>query len=228
MIIWGHGRRRATVGVSWPGRGDAIRERSAQVGPLAVVHQRQRSAARRGSFLRDVESPRIRRAVAVSASGQFCGNFRTSHALVSRGGERSNSWHRAHLRQSAASPACRHTACVCTVFERTHESHDHLERARTHLPAVPSRPRGVVVPRLERAATVVADTVRGAPVRTAPLHATAAALGLTALLVLHVGAAGTAGAGAHPARARGGFPPAPPPFPRGDRRASPPHLWLLD
>src|SRR2546430_17712500 len=85
MIIWGHGRRRATVGVSWPGRGDAIRERSAQVGPLPVVHQRQRSAARRGSFLLDVGSPRIRRAVALSASGQFCGNFRTSHALVSKG-----------------------------------------------------------------------------------------------------------------------------------------------
>src|SRR5438034_7485022 len=89
--------------------------------------------------------------------------------------EGSNSWHRAHLRQLAASPARRHTACVRTVSERTHESHDHLEPARTYLPAVPSRPRGVVVPRLERAATVVANTVRGAPVRTAPLHTTAAA-----------------------------------------------------
>src|SRR5205809_8147599 len=87
MIIWGHGRRRATVGVSWPGRGDAIRERSAQVGPLPVVHHSQRSAARRGSFLRDVWSPLTRRAVALSASGQFCGYFRTSHALVSREGE---------------------------------------------------------------------------------------------------------------------------------------------
>ena len=37
--------------------------------------------------------------------------------------------------------------------------------------------------------------------RTAPLHATAAALGLTALLVLHVGAAGTAGAASMTARA---------------------------
>src|SRR2546425_9462471 len=32
--------------VSWPGRGDTIRERSAQVGPLPVVHHCQRSAAR--------------------------------------------------------------------------------------------------------------------------------------------------------------------------------------
>src|SRR2546426_9956722 len=222
MIIWGHGRRRATVGVSWPGRGDAIRERSAQVGPLPVVHQRQRSAARRGSFLRDVESPRIRRAVALSAPGQFCGNFRTSHALVSRGGERSNSWHRAHLRQWTVPPARWHIACVCTVFERTHESHDHLEPARTDLPAVPSRPRGVVVPRLERAATVAADTVRGAPVRTAPLHATAAALGLTALLVLHVGAAGTAGAASLAGPAPGVFRPARPPLPAGSRAPPPP------
>ncbi len=37
--------------------------------------------------------------------------------------------------------------------------------------------------------------------RTAPLHATAAALGLMALLVLHVGAAGTAGAASMTARA---------------------------
>src|SRR3989454_1997487 len=111
--------------------------------------------------------------------------------------------HRACARdvQSAASPARWHIACACTVVERTHESHDHLERARTDLPAVPSRPRGVVVPRLERAATVVANTVRGAPVRPAPLHTTAAALGLMALLVLHVGAAGTAGAAAMTARA---------------------------
>src|SRR5207249_8313152 len=58
--------------------------------------------------------------------------------------EGSNSWHRAHLRQLAASPARRHMACVRTVSERTHESHDHLEPARTYLPAVPSRPRGVV------------------------------------------------------------------------------------
>src|SRR5439155_5931190 len=38
-----------------------------------------------------------------------------------------------------------------------HESRDHVELARTRVPAVPSRPRGVVVPRLERAPATLVD-----------------------------------------------------------------------
>src|SRR2546429_7610953 len=150
MIIWGHGRRRATVGVSWPGRGDAIRERSAQ-----------------------------------SARSPSCATRNAPAGVAVPGRPLVDRWIK--LRE-LAHPTPRLSIGGCD------ESHRHVELARTRISAVPSRPRGVVVPRLERAATVVANTVRGAPVRPAPLHTTAAALGLMALLVLHVGAAGTAGA----------------------------------
>src|SRR2546422_628005 len=157
MIIWGHGRRRATVGVSWPGRGDAIRERSAQ-----------------------------------SARSPSCGTRNAPAGVAVPGRPLVDRWIK--LRE-LAHPTPRLSIGGCD------ESHRHVELARTRISAVPSRPRGVVVPRLERAATVVANTVRGAPVRPAPLHTTAAALGLMALLVLHVGAAGTAGAASMTARA---------------------------
>src|SRR3989442_187619 len=83
-------------------------------------------------------------------------------------------------------------ACGVQIARR-HESHAHVELARTGVPAVPSRARGVVVPRLERAATAAADAVRGTSVRTGQLHTAAVAAGLTALLVLHLGAADAAG-----------------------------------
>src|SRR5712692_1572335 len=91
-------------------------------------------------------------------------------------------------------------ACGVQIARR-HESHAHVELARTGVPAVPSCPRGVVVPRLERATTAAADTVRGTPVRTGQLHTAAAAAGLTALLVLHLGAADAAGPASMTARA---------------------------
>src|SRR5207245_2659340 len=148
----GHGRRRATVGVSWPGRGDAIRERSAQ-----------------------------------SARSPSCATRNAPAGVAVPGRPLVDRWIK--LRE-LAHPTPRLSIGGCD------ESHRHVELARTRISAVPSRPRGVVVPRLERAATVVANTVRGAPVRPAPLHTTAAALGLMALLVLHVGAAGPAGGAA--------------------------------
>src|SRR2546429_3031460 len=157
MIIWGHGRRRATVGVSWPGRGDAIRERSAQ-----------------------------------SARSPSCATRNAPAGVAVPGRPPVDRWIK--LRE-LRHPTPRLSIGGCD------ESHRHVELARTRISAVPSRPRGVVVPRLERAANVVANTVRGAPVRPAPLHTTAAALGLMALLVLHVGAAGTAGAASMTARA---------------------------
>src|SRR2546429_5589566 len=161
MIIWGHGRRRATVGVSWPGRGDAIRERSAQ-----------------------------------SARSPSCATRNAPAGVAVPGRPLVDRWIK--LRE-LRHPTPRLSIGGCD------ESHRHVVLARTRISAVPSRPRGVVVPRLERAATVVANTVRGAPVRPAPLHTTAAALGLMALPVLHVGAAGTAGAHGLRARAPGGF-----------------------
>jgi len=48
----------------------------------------------------------------------------------------------------------------------------------------------MVVPRLERAPATLVDAVRGTSVRTGQLHTAAAAAGLTALLVLHLGAFG--------------------------------------
>src|SRR5216117_2072500 len=74
-----------------------------------------------------------------------------------------------------------------------HESRDHVELARTRVSAVPSRSRGVVVPRLARAPATLVDAVRGTSVRTRPLHTAAAAAGLAALLVLHLVAADAAG-----------------------------------
>src|SRR6266571_5241076 len=82
-----------------------------------------------------------------------------------------------------------------------HENRDHVELARTRVPAVPPRSRGVVVPRLERAPATRVDAVRGTSVRTGQLHTAAAAAGLTALLVLHLGAADAAGPASMTARA---------------------------
>src|SRR3989454_8926257 len=101
-----------------------------------------------------------------------------------------------------AHPERRLGPLACGVqIARRHESHAHVELARTGVPAVPSRPRGVVVPRLERATTAAADTIRGTPVRTGQLHTAAAAAGLVALLVLHLGAADAAGPASMTARA---------------------------
>src|SRR3989454_1085202 len=117
MIIWGHGRRRATVGVSWPGRGDAIRERSAQ-----------------------------------SARSPSCATRNAPAGVAVPGRPPVDRWIK--LRE-LAHPTPRLSIGGCD------EIHRHVELARTRISAVPSRPRGVVVPRLERAATVVANTVRG-------------------------------------------------------------------
>src|SRR2546426_8499408 len=103
--------------------------------------------------------------------------------------------------------------------ETGHENHHHGEPTRTCIPAVPACPWGMVVPRLERAPATLVDAVRGTSVRTGQLHTAAAAAGLTALLVLHLGAfglpeeralgAGVAGGGAP----RGALPPGPAPPP---------------
>src|SRR2546430_977584 len=79
--------------------------------------------------------------------------------------------------------------------ETGHENHHHGEPTRTCIPAVPACPWGMVVPRLERAPATLVDAVRGTSVRTGQLHTAAAAAGLTALLVLHLGAADAAGPG---------------------------------
>src|SRR2546422_321902 len=91
-------------------------------------------------------------------------------------------------------------ACGVQIARR-HESHAHVELARTRVPAVPSPARGVVVPRLERAPATPLDAVRGTSMRTGRLHTAAAAAGLTALLVLHLGAADAAGPASMTARA---------------------------
>src|SRR3989449_8171570 len=101
-----------------------------------------------------------------------------------------------------AHPEGRWGPLACGVqIARRHESHAHVELARTGVPAVASRPRGVVVPRLERATTAAADTVRGTPVRRSTLHTAAAIAGPTALLLLHLGAADAAGPASMTARA---------------------------
>src|SRR5258706_15901968 len=48
---------------------------------------------------------------------------------------------------------------------RRHEKHDQFEPARTRVPAVPSRPRGMVVPGLEPAAAAGPDALRGASMK---------------------------------------------------------------
>src|SRR3989475_10997343 len=83
-------------------------------------------------------------------------------------------------------------ACGVQIARR-HESHAHVELARTRVPAVPSPARGVVVPRLERAPATPLDAVRGTSMRTGRLHTAAAAAGLTALLGPHPRAADAAG-----------------------------------
>ena len=69
------------------------------------------------------------------------------------------------------------------------------------VPTLPSRSRGVVVPRVERAPATLVAAVRGTSVRTGRLHTAAAAAVLTALLVLHLGAADAAGPASVTARA---------------------------
>src|SRR3989442_13370998 len=92
---------------------------------------------------------------------------------------------------------------ACSVqAARRHESHAHVELARTRVPAVPSPSRGVVVPRLERAPATLVDAVRDTSVRTGQLHTAAAAAGLTALLALPLRAADAAGPTAIAWRAR--------------------------
>src|SRR5256712_8614261 len=84
---------------------------------------------------------------------------------------------------------------------RRHENHDQFEPARTRVPAMPSRPRGVVVLGLERGAAACVDAVRGASVKALHFRAAVATAGVTALLLLHLGAAGAAGAPSMAARA---------------------------
>src|SRR2546425_10255168 len=85
--------------------------------------------------------------------------------------------------------------------ELGHDNRDDVDLARTGVPALPARPGGVVVPRLERGATAVAHAVRGASVKALHFRAAVATAGVMALLVLHLGAAGAAGAASMTARA---------------------------
>src|SRR3989442_1673615 len=77
----------------------------------------------------------------------------------------------------------------------------HAEPTRARIPALPARPRRVVVPRIERAAATPVDTVQGTSVKSRLLHTTAAAVGVTTVLLLHLGSAGAAGAPSMTARA---------------------------
>src|SRR5258708_7031657 len=74
------------------------------------------------------------------------------------------------------------------------------EEAPPCVPAVPPRPWGVVVPRLERGRAARVDGVRD-PFMTRRLLHTAAAVSLTTLLVVLLGAAGAPGAVSLTARA---------------------------
>src|SRR2546422_1610803 len=84
---------------------------------------------------------------------------------------------------------------------RRHENHDQFEPARTRVPAMPSRPRGVVVLGLEHAAAAGADAVLGASMKALHFRAAVGTAGVIALLALHLGAAGAAGAASITARA---------------------------
>src|SRR2546423_15504948 len=79
--------------------------------------------------------------------------------------------------------------------ERSHDNRDDVDLARTGIPALPACPGGVVEPRLERRTTARAGAVRGVAVRALHFRAAVATAGVTALLGLHLRAAGAAGAG---------------------------------
>src|SRR2546428_11858251 len=96
---------------------------------------------------------------------------------------------------------------------RRHENHDQFEPARTRVPAMPSRPRGVVVLGLEHAAAAGADAVRGASMKALHFRAAVGTAGGIALLALHLGAAGAAGAAAPTGRGPGGSRPGAPQIP---------------
>src|SRR5260370_18278934 len=86
-----------------------------------------------------------------------------------------------------------------TTRRPRHAHRDHVDPTRTRVPAVPPRPWGVVVPRLERGRAARVDSVRG-PFMTRRLLHIAAAGSLTTLLVGLLGAAGAPGAASLTAR----------------------------
>ena len=137
----------------------------------------------------------------LSLSTQFCSNVGISHAGVSTRPVSPPAIERAAPQQLARGTDFARRLARGVRMAWGHESRDHVELARTRVPAVPSRPRGVVVPRLERATTAAADTVRGTPVRRSTLHTAAAIAGPTALLLLLLGAADAAGPASMTARA---------------------------
>src|SRR5439155_16260378 len=85
----------------------------------------------------------------------------------------------------------------------SHDDRHDVDLARAGIPALPACPGGVVVPRLERGAAAGVDAVRGASVKALHFRAAVATAGVTALLLLHLGAAGAAGAPSMTARALG-------------------------
>src|SRR5260370_14497824 len=80
-----------------------------------------------------------------------------------------------------------------TTRRPRHAHRDHVDPTRTRVPAVPPRPWGVVVPRLERGRAARVDSVRG-PFMTRRLLHIAAAVSLTTPLLVLLGAAGAPGA----------------------------------
>src|SRR5690242_5199990 len=100
-----------------------------------------------------------------------------------------------------------HRDAVGTEHAKT-QSHDHrldVQRARSHVPALPPCTGSVVVPGLEQTATAGAHAVRGAAVKALPVR-----LGTVVLIAALCVAGACAGPGARSDRASQGKGAAPP------------------